>query len=110
MRPPRAAGTIAAGTFLVLSSGTLVLVLAAGDRVPLWMIGAWLVLAMAVSLVAGALVPPGGDPPEAGRDDAPEVVPSDGDYTSSNGVDPAITGEPREERGSPGPGAAGSSH
>lgn len=58
-RSPRArsAPTIALGTFLVLAAGAMLLVLAAGDRAPLWMIGAWLVIALAAALLVGALVP-----------------------------------------------------
>lgn len=76
---------IGLGSFLILSSAALGLVLLVGDSAPLWMIGAWFVLALAVSLVIGGTVP---------------VSPArrDGDYDRGIGTDPAITGEPREEQ------------
>lgn len=76
---------IGLGSFLVLASAALVLVLVAGDSAPLWMVGAWFVLALALSLVIGGTVP---------------VAPGrrDRDYDRGNGTDPAITGEPREEQ------------
>lgn len=82
---------IASGSFLLLSAGALALVLLAGDRAPLWMIGAWFVLALALSLVIGGVVPVSPRPVEPDRR---------ADYARPNGVDPAITGEPREEQAS----------
>ncbi|MGP9694485.1 hypothetical protein ACT3TZ_07705 [Brachybacterium sp. AOP25-B2-12] len=100
----RSASTIAWGTFLILASATLVIVLAAGSRAPLWMVGAWLLLALAISLVVGAMIP-AGDPREV---TAPTArTPAAPDYTGPNGIDPAITGEPREEQEPPGRDAPG---
>lgn len=87
---------VALGAFLVLAAAALVLVLAAGDRAPLWMIGAWFVLALAISLVIGATVP--------SRRSGPAH------YDRRIGVDPAITGEPREEHDPPGGTPPGDRH
>lgn len=76
---------IGAGCFLLLASGALGLVLVAGDRSPLWLIGAWFLLALAISLVVAGIVPL-------------SPRPGPGAYDRGNGVDPAITGEPREEQ------------
>ncbi len=68
---PRSAATIGLGVFLVLAAGALVLVVVAGDRAPLWMIGAWFFLAAAIALVIGAVVPtrPRRDPRDGGDTD-----------------------------------------
>lgn len=84
-RPARSPLTVGLGTFLILGAGALVLVVAAGDRAPLWMIGAWFLLALALAVLVGALVP--ASPAPRGRR-----------YDRGNGIDPAITGEPREEQ------------
>lgn len=73
-RAPRSAATIGLGAFLVLAAGALVLVIVAGDRAPLWMIGAWFFLAAAIALIVGAAVPtpPRRDPRDASRGSGPE--------------------------------------
>lgn len=60
------ATTVAAGCFLVLSTLTLLGVIAAGDRIPLWSIVTCFLLALAVSIVVGAIVPAA--PPRGARD------------------------------------------
>lgn len=86
-RPSRSPIMVGLGTFLLLAAGALVLVIVAGDRAPLWMIGAWFLLALALALVVGALVP------------VSPLAEDDG-YDRGIGIDPAITGEPREEQSS----------
>lgn len=58
-RRPRSPLTVAFGSFLVLAAGALVAVIAVGDSAPLWLVGGWMLLAVAISLVIGSLVPSG---------------------------------------------------
>ncbi|MDO5661379.1 MAG: hypothetical protein Q4G40_01675 [Brachybacterium sp.] len=79
MRPadrPRSAASITLGTFLVLAALALGLVLAAGDRAPLWLIGSWFLIALALALTVGALVP---------ADTAPSPGETEGEGTDDDG-------------------------